>query len=367
MKCFSWLLVMSFVACTEEIPILTTGPNPGFRGDEGHSTSDGALDSSDMATASSSDLGQHGDVDGDVGGGADVSSADADLNRSDTTNTIDAGSLDTGTPDPDDGVLPPDAAHNPRPDASRPDPDNGVLPPDASPPDSDARVVQPDPDMGGNQDPDAVQPDPDTALALDPRDIDNDQDGWTENQGDCRDDESTVYPNATEICDDRLDNNCDGRADFVDPICLALPDTVIMATTLGGPPAMVLNVESYTSAGTLGRGWQESGTIFSQESVSVTLSARQYPPNAFCGIRLNVSIYLDQQDVNDGQIVGEANYWLCMVIDGVPTVDPTFRRMSIDVAGDLYDGGDLAALILDGEPGCSALLILNDQGPCALD
>jgi hypothetical protein len=44
----------------------------------------------------------------------------------------------------------------------------------------------------------------------DPNNIDDDNDGLTENQGDCNDADATIRPGAAEICGDNVDQNCDG-------------------------------------------------------------------------------------------------------------------------------------------------------------
>ena len=38
--------------------------------------------------------------------------------------------------------------------------------------------------------------------------------GIQKNDGDCDDNDNTVYPGATEICNDVVDNDCDGLFDY---------------------------------------------------------------------------------------------------------------------------------------------------------
>ncbi len=44
----------------------------------------------------------------------------------------------------------------------------------------------------------------------DPNDVDNDGDGLSENQGDCNDMDAGIFPGASEICGDGIDQDCNG-------------------------------------------------------------------------------------------------------------------------------------------------------------
>jgi pimeloyl-ACP methyl ester carboxylesterase len=44
-------------------------------------------------------------------------------------------------------------------------------------------------------------------------DVDDDGDGYTENEGDCNDDDDTIYTGAKETCSDGIDQDCDGEID----------------------------------------------------------------------------------------------------------------------------------------------------------
>ena len=50
----------------------------------------------------------------------------------------------------------------------------------------------------------------DLACPPDPNTVDNDGDGFSENQGDCNDDNAAIYLGAAEICGDGIDQDCSG-------------------------------------------------------------------------------------------------------------------------------------------------------------
>ncbi|MBI5641100.1 MAG: SUMF1/EgtB/PvdO family nonheme iron enzyme [Nitrospirae bacterium] len=70
----------------------------------------------------------------------------------------------------------------------------------------------------------------DLACAPDPNDTDNDGDGFTESQGDCNDGSNTIFPGATEICGDGIDQDCSGA----DLLCGPPPPSGGMGAVPGG-------------------------------------------------------------------------------------------------------------------------------------
>lgn len=48
---------------------------------------------------------------------------------------------------------------------------------------------------------------------------DLDSDGFTARDGDCDDTDASIHPGATEVCDDDVDNDCNGSIDAADPAC----------------------------------------------------------------------------------------------------------------------------------------------------
>ncbi len=166
-------------------------------------SSDGDSSDGDIADGDTTD-GDTTDGDTTDGDSTDGDSTDGDTTDGDTTDgdTTDGDSTDG---DSTDG----DSADGDTPDGDTPDGDM----PDGDTPDGD----MPDGDMtDGDSDADEEeQPDScvATAIVIGDMDVDDDDDGYTENQGDCNDDSNLANPSILTESFDGLDNNCDGTID----------------------------------------------------------------------------------------------------------------------------------------------------------
>lgn len=68
---------------------------------------------------------------------------------------------------------------------------------------------------------------------LDTNAVDDDGDGFSENDGDCNDQDDTIYPGASEICGDGIDQDCSGADLACDPTEPPLAVTVTIEATEG--------------------------------------------------------------------------------------------------------------------------------------
>lgn len=139
--------------------------------------------------------------------------------------------------------------------------------------------------------------------SMDPNDMDDDGDGYTENQGDCCDNNPNIYPGATEICGDGIDQDCNG----IDLPCLNLGCESIAGTWIGNYSEVYCDGENY--AGYLSlvikndcsftSSTSATGTFaFSNNTISTTFPDPEYE----CGtVTFNATI-------NGSQISGQYNY-----------------------------------------------------------
>jgi len=116
-------------------------------------------------------------------------------------------------------------------------------------------------------------------------DRDGDGHGWQFCAGgdDCDDTNPAVHPGATELCDDGLDNDCDGRADAVDEDCAIGATDCSMATPLvpGSPQAGAIIHDSSGGGMTrapCGEANYFSMTLTELSDVEVTVTLSEPPP-----------------------------------------------------------------------------------------
>jgi hypothetical protein len=89
-----------------------------------------------------------------------------------------------------------------------------------------------------------------------PADMDDDGDGFTENQGDCNDADAAIHPNASDACGDGIDQNCDGS----DATCVAIKADAGPDQTVAINEMVTLNGLNSTSSddGALSYSWRQT-------------------------------------------------------------------------------------------------------------
>jgi probable HAF family extracellular repeat protein len=208
----------------------------------------------------------------------------------------------------------------------------------------------------------------------DPNDIDDDGDGYTENQGDCDDTDSTIYPNAIEIENDNIDQNCDGY-EIIDLGTLGGNSSLAndinnngqivgSATTADGfSHAFIWGNGTMTDLGTLGGDYSEANGINDSGHITgyADLSPGGSDPHAFLWdsgtmtdigtLNGNVSYGRDINSINQIVASSGSNFlWENDTMTNLGTFDPWGINTNSQIAGTynghayLYDNGILTDL-----------------------
>jgi len=141
-------------------------------------------------------------------------------------------------------------------------------------------------------------------------DTDRDGDGYDTSQ-DCNDFDTGVNPGITEICDDGIDNNCDGQIDEVgcnhSPVADAGVDRVLDCITTDSAVVMLDGTgSSDADSDPLSFSWSASGIVF-DDATSPTPSA-DFPIGS-TGVTLTVS---------DGQLADDDTVNIAVQHDTMP-------------------------------------------------
>jgi len=127
---------------------------------------------------------------------------------------------------------------------------------------------------------------------------DQDGDGYTVCQSDCDDENGFIYPGATEICDDLIDNDCNDEVDCDDSFCVNDPACEEIETwyvwyvdNIGLKPVMVGTNESFEAdrlCSSYPGGGTSSTTLMDKVAIVEAYATRESAIDAACGQFTNI-------------------------------------------------------------------------------
>jgi hypothetical protein len=205
-------------------------------------------------------------------------------------------------------------------------------------------------------DDDDTQPaDDDTTADDDDVVPDQDGDGYSE-QPDCDDSDPDINPGATEICDDGVDNDCDGQTDEQDEECEDLSFVNIWVNYPSTHDYLALNVSPIWDEAELGQPWVETEAVLDYLHVVVEMEGGLFNLK---GLALNTVVGEDVD--NDGDL--DSYDWYCYGHYQTAELDPVVQvgiEIGVGANFEEYEEYDLVSYspgtASQIELGCMALL-----------
>ncbi|MBN2808864.1 MAG: putative metal-binding motif-containing protein [Deltaproteobacteria bacterium] len=124
---------------------------------------------------------------------------------------------------------------------------------------------------------------------VDPNTIDNDGDGYSENQGDCNDSNAAIHPGADDICGDGIDQDCNGS----DLVC-DIPVAVGLASSHYGT-YRVTSIQADTNG--------SQDCLFVGDEATITDNQSLHDMDNYVWIPRNIATYSNTYIDSDGDTV----------------------------------------------------------------